>query len=268
MAGIETPGASKPPVVSIAVQRSLLTEDGYTASTAGGGLSVLAVGGVTPLTTIDFPGELAMAVFCRGCPWRCRYCHNGHLLERRLSPDIAWADVLALLHRRRGLLDGVVFSGGEPTAQRGLPGAVREVRALGFNVALHTAGCYPGRLDELLPALDWVGLDIKALPEDYARLTGVPGSDERAFDSLRRLLESGVRHEVRVTVHDALLPPVKLQRLIGLLGECGVSDPVLQRCRSDRMLDPALGGNTLPWPQAARCTTAEWQHGITAAGSG
>jgi len=224
------------------------------------------VGGVTPLTSIDFPGELAAVVFCQGCPWRCRYCHNGHLLERHLRPEIAWADVLALLRRRRGLLDGVVFSGGEPTAQRGLAGAVREVRALGFKVALHTAGCYPERLDELLPALDWIGLDIKALPDDYAALTGVPDSGTRAFDSLRYLLESGVHHEVRVTVHDALLPPRKLERLIALLREYGVTDPVLQRCRSDRMLDPGLGDNTSPWPQAARCTAAAWQHRI--AGSG
>ena len=90
-----------------------------------------------------------------------------------------------------------MFSGGEPTLQRGLPDAVREVRELGFKVGLHTAGCYPERLDELLPALDWVGLDIKALPQDYAALTGVPGSGERAFESLQFLVESGVAHEVQ-----------------------------------------------------------------------
>ncbi|MGB5568670.1 MAG: anaerobic ribonucleoside-triphosphate reductase activating protein, partial [Sedimenticolaceae bacterium] len=174
----------------------------------------LAVGGVTPLTTIDCPGELAAVVFCQGCPWRCRYCHNSHLLPRGLPSDIAWQGVAALLRRRRGLLDAVVFSGGEPTLQRGLPDAVREVREMGFKVGLHTAGCYPERLDELLPTLDWVGLDIKALPQDYGALTGVPGSGERAFESLQFLIESGVRHEVRVTVHDALLPEGRLRQLL------------------------------------------------------
>ena len=218
----------------------------------------LVVGGLTPLTTIDFPGELAAVVFCQGCPWRCRYCQNGHLLQRGLRSEVAWQDVLGLLHRRRGLLDAVVFSGGEPTVQRGLPDAVREVRALGFKVGLHTAGCYPERLDELLPAIDWVGLDFKALPEDYAALTGVPGSGERALDSLVYLVESGVRHEVRVTVHDTLLPAEKLQRLIALLADHGADEVMLQRCRTQHLLDPALGDNRHAWQQGGRCRADEW----------
>ncbi|HOP16708.1 MAG TPA: anaerobic ribonucleoside-triphosphate reductase activating protein [Gammaproteobacteria bacterium] len=217
-------------------------------------MTAMQVGGITPLTTIDYPGELAAVVFCQGCPWRCRYCHNGHLLPRGLYSPIDWQEeVIGLLQRRRGLLDAVVFSGGEPTVQRGLPAAVAEVRALGFKVGLHTAGCYPERLDELLPAIDWVGLDIKALPEDYPALTGVSGSGERAFDSLRYLVESGVAHEVRVTVHDALLPADKLQRLLGLLREAGAAKIMLQHCRTDNVLDSALGVSAQPWAGAARC---------------
>lgn len=221
-------------------------------------MTELQVGGVTPLTTIDFPGELAAVVFCQGCPWQCRYCQNAHLLPRSFRSEIAWREVLDLLQRRRGLLDAVVFSGGEPTLQRGLPDAVREVRTMRFQVGLHTAGCYPERLDELLPSLDWVGLDIKALPEDYAALTGVPGSGERAFESLGCLIESGVRHEVRVTVHDTLLAPEKLQRLIDLLADHGATAVILQRCRMQHVLDPDLGENTLPWGHAARCTVGQW----------
>jgi len=216
--------------------------------------SALAVGGVTPLTTIDFPGELAAVVFCQGCPWQCRYCQNGHLLPRNFRSEIAWQDVADLLHRRRGLLDAVVFSGGEPTLQRGLPGAVSEVRALGFKVGLHTAGCYPERLAEILPAVDWVGLDIKALPQDYTALTGAPGSGKRALESLDYLVESGVPHEVRVTVHDALLPPEKLQRLIDLLVDRGAGKVMLQRCRTQHVVDPDLGDNTRPWQNSARCS--------------
>jgi pyruvate formate lyase activating enzyme len=224
------------------------------------GTSSLQAGGLTPLTTIDFPGELAAVVFCQGCPWRCRYCQNSHLLPRGLHAEIAWRDVLGLLRRRRGLLDAVVFSGGEPTLQHGLPDAVREVRVLGFKVGLHTAGCYPERLDELLPAIDWVGLDFKALPEDYAALTGVPGSGERALDSLDYLVASGVRYEVRVTVHDSLLPADKLQRLIELLADHGADEVMLQRCRTQHSLDPDLGDNTRTWPHGARCPADEWLH--------
>lgn len=210
------------------------------------------VGGITPLTTIDYPDRLAAVVYCQGCPWRCRYCHNGHLLARSRPGTLAWADVIDLLRRRRGLLDAVVFSGGEPTLQRALPAAVGTVRATGFRIGLHTAGCYPDRLDALLPQLDWVGLDIKALPDDYPALTGTRGSGERAYASLDRVLASGVDHEVRVTVHDALLPPQRLQRLLDLLRRRGVARITLQRCRTGQALDPRLGGNGPAWPQGER----------------
>ena len=222
-------------------------------------MTELQVGGVTPLTTIDFPGELAAVVFCQGCPWRCRYCQNVHLLPRSFRSEIRWREVIGLLRRRVGLLDAVVFSGGEPTLQSGLPDAVSEVRAMGFKIGLHTAGCYPERLDELLPAIDWVGLDIKALPEDYPDLTGVPGSGERALESLDYLVESGICHEVRVTVHDALLPPDKLQHLVGLLADHGAGKVMLQRCRTQHVLDPDLGDNLRTWRHAARCTAEQWR---------
>jgi pyruvate formate lyase activating enzyme len=229
-----------------------------TTSYLGPRSPALAIGGVTPLTTIDYPGELAAVVFCQGCPWRCRYCQNSHLLPRSFRSEIAWQDVIGLLRRRRGLLDAVVFSGGEPTLQRGLPDAVTEVRAMGFKVGLHTAGCYPERLDELLPAVDWVGLDFKALPADYPGLTGVSGSGERVLESLDFLVESGVPHEVRVTVHDALLPADKLQGLLDLLAERGAGRVMLQRCRTQDMLDPGLGDNSGPWSQAPRCSADRW----------
>ena len=227
----------------------------------GPGPCKLAVGGITPLTTIDYPGELALVVFCQGCPWRCRYCQNPHLIPRRGDAKIAWDEVLGLLSRRRGLLDAVVFSGGEPTLQRGLEQAAVAVRALGFRVGIHTAGCYPEHLGRLLPLVDWVGLDIKALPEDYPALTTVAGSGGRAFASLDCLVRSGIDHEVRVTVHDALLPPRKLARLLRLLDESGARAVVLQRCRTQSVLDPSLGDNTRPWPYPARCLADTWSDG-------
>ena len=217
------------------------------------------VGGLTPFTTIDFPGQLATVVYLQGCPWRCRYCHNGHLLDSGGAAEIGWGEVMEFLRQRRGLLDAVVFSGGEPTAQSALPRAVQQVRDLGFRIGLHTSGSYPRRLARLLPALDWVGLDIKALPEDYAALTGVEDSGERAYRSLRLLLDSGVSHEVRVTVHERLLPPSKLQRLLELLRGSGVAEQVLQRCRSEDMLDPSLGPNRQSGLSEQRCTAAQWQ---------
>ena len=192
----------------------------------------IRVGGLTPLTTIDYPGELAAVVFCQGCPWRCRYCHNTDLLAAGTAPRLAWHDVLAFLERRRGLLDAVVFSGGEPTLQRGLATAIAEVRALGFKVGLHTAGCYPARLAKLLPQLDWVGLDIKAAPEHYPELTSAKASGTAAWTSLGHLLASGVQHEIRVTVQPELLPAARLEALLLRLARAGVGNLALQRCRT------------------------------------
>ena len=110
-------------------------------------IGTLRVGGITPFTTIDYPGELAAVLFCQGCPWRCRYCHNGHLLEADDTTLIDWSAVTGFLERRRGLLDAVVFSGGEPTAQRALADAIRKVSlGRGYDPAEHTLVAFGGSL--------------------------------------------------------------------------------------------------------------------------
>jgi pyruvate formate lyase activating enzyme len=164
----------------------------------------LRVGGFVPFSTVDFPGRLAAVVFCQGCPWRCRYCHNPHL-QSFDGGTADWPRIEAFLETRRGLLDAVVFSGGEPTAQLGLLAAMRTARRMGFAVGLHTAGIFPFRLRRALDYVDWVGLDIKAPFERYAETTGCRASGRNAEDSLRILLGSGVDYELRTTVHPSLL---------------------------------------------------------------
>ena len=123
----------------------------------------LRVGGLTRFTSIDYPGKLSAVVFVQGCPWRCGYCHNPQLQSRDEAAGPSWSEVMAWLPRRVGLIDAVVFSGGEPTLDPALGAAMDEVRALGLAVGLHSAGIYPRRLRELLPRLDWIGLDVKAM---------------------------------------------------------------------------------------------------------
>jgi len=189
----------------------------------------LVVGGLTPFTTIDFPGRLAAVVFCQGCPWRCGYCHNPHLHSPQ-GRERPWSHVLDWLEPRRGLLDGVVFSGGEPLLQRGLGTALSEVRARGFATALHTAGIYPARLAAVLPTLDWVGFDVKGPFDDYRRITGA-GAGETALAALDVLLDAGTDHEIRCTVDTGLLDVDAIARLARQLAARGVSRLVLQPCR-------------------------------------
>jgi len=201
---------------------------------------MLRVGGLTPLSTTDWPGMLTAVVFCQGCPWRCGYCHNPDLIPPRGKREIAWEDVITFLRRRQGLLDGVVFSGGEPTLQRDLAEAMREVRALGFNIGLHSGGAYPDRLAAVLPLVDWVGLDIKVPFEAYARITAAAGSGERARESLERVLASGVEHEIRTTVHPALLADIEVEEIAHELSGRGVMRYVIQPFRSQGCRDEGL----------------------------
>ncbi|TAL87767.1 MAG: anaerobic ribonucleoside-triphosphate reductase activating protein [Rhodanobacter sp.] len=207
---------------------------------------MIRVGGMTPLTTIDFPGRLSAVLFLQGCPWRCNYCHNPHLLPARAETHLEWTSVLAFLRRRQGLLDGVVFSGGEPTLQPSLLPAITQVRGLGYQIGLHTGGMYPARLRTLLPQLDWVGLDIKAPLHLYDSVTHGHGSGRKAALALRHVLDSGVAYECRTTWHPGLFPETELRRLADELAQAGVRHWALQACRVDgqphphRMTPPEL----------------------------
>lgn len=163
----------------------------------------LSVGGLQPFTTIDFPGCLSAVIFCQGCQWRCTYCHNVHL-QAFAAGTVPWEEIQTFLESRRGLLDAVVFSGGEPTAQSALPAAIREIRGMGFRAGLHTAGMYPDRLSAILPDLDWVGFDVKA-PFDhrYDQLTQREAVSPAVKESLCRLLASGVDYQIRTTLDPA-----------------------------------------------------------------
>jgi pyruvate formate lyase activating enzyme len=192
----------------------------------------LRVGGLTRLSSCDWPGELVATAFCQGCAWRCPYCHNADLQPVVASPAIAWADVLAFLKTRIGLLDGVVFSGGEPLLQGALVDTMRAVRDLGFRVGLHTGGAVPSRFADVLPLTDWVGFDVKAPFDAYIGITGSPNSGADARESLKLLLASGTPHEIRTTVHPRLLDGAALSRMAEELAGMGVECWVLQEFRS------------------------------------
>lgn len=207
----------------------------------------IQIGGVIPLTTIDFPGRLAAVVFCQGCPWRCRYCHNSHLqpfvslVKHNAKKVMDWIGFLEFLKPRRNFLDGVVLSGGEPTYQKNLPEAMKQIREMGFEIGLHTAGPDPDRLEAVLPWVTWVGMDIKApFDERYDAIVGIQGAASRAKKSLQRLLRSGVDYQLRTTVHPALLGTADLQAIARELKALGAKQTVLQPFRPQGCVDPFL----------------------------
>ena len=192
----------------------------------------LKVGGITPFTATDYPGKLAAVIFVQGCPWRCTYCHNPHLQQRTQASTVKWQEILDFLKRRVGLIDAVVFSGGEPTMDPALSHAMAEVRELGFLVGLHTACIYPQRLQQVLPIIDWIGFDIKTLPDQYDKITGIANSGKSAYACVKMIIDQGVAHECRTTIHPALFTDSDLLNLAQQLVDIGVKNYVLQIVRT------------------------------------
>ena len=188
-----------------------------------------AIGGFQSFSLCDWPGRIAAVIFSQGCALRCSYCHNPQLIPRAAgSGDAAVLD--QHLRQRMGLIDGVVFSGGEPCLQPDLGRAMDAVATLGFDIGLHTAGTHPVALKKVLPALTWLGLDVKAPPH---RTRSVTGADchRRMEESLALAVSSGVDLEVRTTWHPTLFSSAELFDLAQGLRSRGVTKFVLQRMR-------------------------------------
>jgi len=167
-------------------------------------------------------------VFCQGCPWRCGYCHNSDLIPARGDSEIPWEDVLAFLRRRQGLLDGVVFSGGEPTLQAALRTRCAKCVRSASRSACTPVACT--RRNSMRSAAGRLGgLDVKAPFADYARITGADGSGAGALAGLQQILASGDRStKSRTTVHPALLSDAEVTAMAHDLAARGVKHYVIQ----------------------------------------
>ncbi len=167
----------------------------------------MKIHGLQKMTLLDYPGRVACTVFLGGCDFRCPFCHNFELVDGSAEPVMDEEALIAFLEKRRGLLDGVAFTGGEPCLHTGLPALMRRVRGLGFSVKLDTNGAHPAMLRALLEEglADYVAMDIKNSPEKYARTVGLEKIDLGPVrESVRLLMESGVDYEFRTTVVDEL----------------------------------------------------------------
>ena len=178
-------------------------------------------GGLVPFSLNDFPGRDAAVLFTQGCNFRCPFCHNGELIPvvHPAGREIAPADVDAFLRSRRGQLDGVVISGGEPTIQEDLKAFIGYVKDLGFEVKLDTNGSRPDVLRSLFDThwLDYVAMDVKAPPFLYPRLTGVTPSLAAIAESIRLIAASGVPHQFRTTHVPSLLGDEDLDSIRAML---------------------------------------------------
>ena len=166
----------------------------------------MQIAGLQKMTLLDYPEKVACTVFLPGCNFRCPFCHNGHLLER--PEDCMESDaLLGFLRKRRGILDGVCITGGEPTLQPELPDLLAQIKALGYSVKLDTNGSRPDVLRSLVEAglVDYVAMDAKNSPGRYAETVGVQRLDMSAIEeSLRYLIAGNVDYELRTTLVEPL----------------------------------------------------------------
>jgi len=161
------------------------------------------IAGLQKMTLLDFPGKVACTVFLQGCNFRCPFCHNSDLLGKEGPEGMTDRELLSFLEKRRGILDGVCITGGEPTLQPELENLIRAIKEMGYAVKLDTNGAKPEVLKKLSQQglLDYVAMDIKNSPEGYGETVGVPRMDISGVEqSIKFLLEGEQPYEFRTTV--------------------------------------------------------------------
>jgi pyruvate formate lyase activating enzyme len=166
-----------------------------------GGMAMIA--GLQKMTLLDFPGKVACTLFLQGCNFRCPFCHNSELIPRQGEKLMDMEAFLAFLEKRKGMLDGVCVSGGEPTLCPELEELLGRIKALGFAVKLDTNGSRPDVLKALVAKglVDYVAMDVKNSPSCYPKTLGFERYDMAPVEeSLRFLMEGNVDYELRTTV--------------------------------------------------------------------
>lgn len=205
----------------------------------------MLISAIQKFTMLDYPDHTAAIVFTPGCNMRCKFCHNKEFVLPKEVEKIAGSfvdeeAVLQFLETRKGLLDGVVISGGEPTLQKDLCFFIEKVRAKGFLVKLDTNGHQPDIIKELAEAglLDYIAMDVKTLPEKYEELVGEGDYVTTIPRSIEIIKKSGIAYEFRTTMIKEVHTQEIIEEMTNLLA--GSEKYYMQTFRSQNTLDPVF----------------------------
>lgn len=191
----------------------------------------MQIGGLQKFSALDYPGKISCVVFSQGCPLRCRYCHNKALQNFNEHYEITEKELFAFLETRKGLLDAVVFSGGEPLCQEDLISQMFHVKHLGFLIGIHTSGYVPSAFQRTLEIIDWVGFDIKTTFDKYDIITGIKDSGQKALESFNMLKTTSILpFEVRTTYDSRYISEDDLLRVASFLRRNGINRWIIQQC--------------------------------------
>ncbi len=202
----------------------------------------MQIGGVQKTSLLDFPDKISAIVFTQGCNFRCGYCHNPELIVLKNEPAWTMPAFFDYLNTRKGKLDGVVITGGEPCLQADLKDFITEIKKLGFAVKLDTNGTFPDKLQGLLPYLDYIAMDIKAPLDKYSTITNTNINTDKILESINIIKNSGVDYEFRTTVVKSQLSFEDFKEIGKLIK--GARRYYLQKFVPSKTLDPKVMNET------------------------
>jgi pyruvate formate lyase activating enzyme len=199
----------------------------------------MLLAGLQKNSFIDFPGKISCVLFITGCNFICPYCHNADLARGEYPARFELTAIMDFLKSRRGMLEGVAITGGEPTLEKGIVDLCRAVKALGYPVKLDTNGSRPGVLRQLIAQhlVDFIAMDIKAPLNDYAPFSRDPNIHERLTASIRTIMESAPAYEFRTTCAAPFVNETTVESIAKTIegADCYVLQPFNRRAEC---LDP------------------------------
>jgi pyruvate formate lyase activating enzyme len=201
----------------------------------------MKIGGLQKVSLIDYPGLICATIFLQGCNFKCSYCHNPELVDTRLfQPCIKENEVLDFLNTRKGKLDAVTITGGEPTIQDDLAAFIKKIKKMKFAVKLDTNGSQPQIIKTLFDEklLDFIAMDIKAPLEKYRSVVKVPVNADSIKESIRLILKSKTPYEFRTTIVESQLEEKDIQQITKLIS--GAKSYALQKFVPAKTLDKRL----------------------------
>jgi len=203
---------------------------------------MLKITGLEKSSLLDYPGKISAIIFTHGCNLRCPYCHNPELVIDGFNKSGSFSeeDVLPFLESRKGKLDALVITGGEPLVQRDLLPFIKKVKDIGFLVKLDTNGTFPDRLKDFIETglIDYIAMDVKYPKSEYIKESMIPGMGKKIEESIKIIMDSGLDYEFRTTYVKPLHSFESAEEIGKMIK--GAKNYYIQNFRSGKTINPTL----------------------------